>query len=178
MPLTKAVSPTCALQTASHHVALFRAAATEVRRLIGAGPDGIMTSPRAWRAPGSDPRSSACGEESFRVGPQRFGQRAGGLAGCFEAFCGHGGGELRCERIVTAVMEMLERRDGQQCIELTGHREASQVVVESGDVAEHADGGATSSSREKTPTRSTIIGSVAPACGMMNSMSVGGAVGP
>ena len=74
------------------------------------------------------------------------------------------------ERVVAPVVQVVERREREQRVELAGNREAGEVEVEPAQVAQHVDDGSTPSSSAKTLTRSATIGSVAPACGTMSSM--------
>ena len=74
------------------------------------------------------------------------------------------------EREVAAVVQVVERRQRQQRVELAGHGEAGQVEVQPAEVAQHVDVGREQQRRTRS-TRSATSGSVAPACGTISSRS-------
>ena len=70
---------------------------------------------------------------------QRVGQRAGRVAGGVEPLAGDRDDEVGGEREVAAVVEVLERREREQRVQLARDRRPGEVVVEAAEVAEHVD---------------------------------------
>ena len=116
----------------------------------GSGPfavDGLIARrlearTRTSRVPisGSAPVGER-GEEPIGVGTERVQHRTRRVARLGESFTRHGGGELRGEGVVAPVVQVLERREREERVELAGNREAGEVEVEPAEVAEHVDRG-------------------------------------
>ena len=119
---------------------------------------GSVVSGR-WRAGGRAVRCSPAASPS---------EGAGRVAERVEPLARDGGDEVGRERVVAAVVEVLERRDREQRVQLARDRRPGQVEVEAAEVAQDVDRrDRPPAARAKPSTRSAMTGSVAPACGTM-----------